>query len=151
MITVNSENYHHVIFNVVCDFFKVTADAMAGKSRNMYLVMYRQIYCGFAYKKNMNSFSKVGELINRKHCDIIHSVKMFNDRNDKFFVNEKNNIEKIIDSLGLNVEIDIFDIDKFYIYKQKIKELKSEIIELQKEIVQLEKINKFNELCKLVS
>lgn len=76
------------IRQVVCDYFKLSIDAISTKSRKMEVVQARQIAMYFSKRLTKNSLSSIGSFIgNRDHATVLHACRKVEDLmdTDKFF------------------------------------------------------------------
>lgn len=76
------------IRQVVCDYFKLSVDAISTKSRKLEVVQARQIAMYFSKRLTKNSLSTIGSYIGqRDHATVLHACKKVEDLidTDKFF------------------------------------------------------------------
>ena len=76
------------IREVVCNYFKLSVDAISTKSRKLEVVQARQIAMYFSKRMTKNSLSAIGSYIGqRDHATVLHACKKVEDLmdTDKFF------------------------------------------------------------------
>ena len=87
------------IINVVCDFFKISADQLAHKTRKQQVVQARQIAMYLSKKYSNTSLAAIGKQCgNKDHATVHHACKTVSDRleTDKQFKALMADIEKKI-------------------------------------------------------
>ena len=87
------------IINIVCDFFKISADQLALKTRKQQVVQARQIAMYLSKKYSNASLAAIGQQCGKKdHATVHHACKTINDRleTDKQFKAMMAEIEKKI-------------------------------------------------------
>ena len=87
------------IINVVCDFFKISADQLAHKTRKQQVVQARQIAMFLSKKYSNSSLAAIGKQCgNKDHATVHHACKTISDRleTDKQFKALMADIEKKI-------------------------------------------------------
>ena len=87
------------IINVVCDYFKISADQLALKTRKQQVVQARQIAMYLAKKYSNTSLAAIGKQCgNKDHATVHHACKTISDRleTDKQFKSMMAEIEKKI-------------------------------------------------------
>ncbi|MFV0471876.1 MAG: chromosomal replication initiator protein DnaA [Paludibacteraceae bacterium] len=89
IVSVTSKtNTMEEIRQVVCDYFKLSIDAISTKSRKMEVVQARQIAMFFSKQLTKNSLSTIGKYIGqRDHATVLHACKKVEDlmETDKYF------------------------------------------------------------------
>ena len=76
------------IRQVVCDYFKLSVEAISTKSRKLEVVQARQVAMYFSKRLTKNSLSAIGNYIGqRDHATVLHACKKVEDliETDKFF------------------------------------------------------------------
>lgn len=87
------------IINIVCDFFKISADQLALKTRKQQVVQARQIAMYLSKKYSNASLAAIGQQCGKKdHATVHHACKTINDRleTDKQFKAMMAEVEKKI-------------------------------------------------------
>ena len=64
------------ILEATCDVNRVGLDVIQSKKKKDEIVVIRQMYCYFARKYTMSNLKTIGELVNRDHATVIHSIKI---------------------------------------------------------------------------
>lgn len=85
------------IRDVVCDYFKLSVDAISTKSRKLEVVQARQIAMYFSKQLTKNSLSTIGDFIGqRDHATVLHACKKVMDLmdSDKHFRRSVEEIEE---------------------------------------------------------
>ena len=99
------------ILKFVSDHLRISTDEMRGKARWRAIVEARQIFCYICRKLLPLSLSQIGNIINKDHATVLHSVKTIEDRisvypDEKIFLdNYASNdcvISKACEKAGLN-------------------------------------------------
>jgi chromosomal replication initiator protein len=67
------------IRKIVCQFYGVTQEQLEGKRGKGILPWARQVFCYMCKKYTRFTQKGIGDLINRDHTTIIHSVRIVND------------------------------------------------------------------------
>ena len=78
-----------LVIESVCVSNGVSLADMVSKTRKSHIKNVRHIACWIAYKSCKVTYSKIGEIINRDHTTIIHSIKFCNssiEMKDKGFI-----------------------------------------------------------------
>ena len=87
------------IREVVCDYFKLSVDAISTKSRKLEVVQARQIAMYLSKQFTKNSLSSIGKAIGeRDHATVLHACKIISDLmdTDKKFRSNVKAIEEIL-------------------------------------------------------
>lgn len=64
-----------IILATVCNQLGLNIEAIKGGSQKSELVTARKLYAKFARQFTPESQKKIGSLINRSHCNVIHYIK----------------------------------------------------------------------------
>jgi chromosomal replication initiation ATPase DnaA len=90
----------------ICKIFNLPWNALTTRSRKYIHVAARQIFCKIIMDNNMLSYTNCGKLINRAHCNVIHSVKTANDRiiYDKMPFYNKLNFRQLYEKVKENIK-----------------------------------------------
>ena len=98
------------ILKFVSDHLRISTDEMRGKARWRAIVEARQIFCYICRKLLPLSLRQIGNVINKDHATVLHSVKAIENR---IFVypNEKTFIDNLM--ITVKEEVDFLDSDIF--------------------------------------
>ena len=68
---------YHVFVNNLTDVYKITLEEFIGRSRKREVVYARQHFFKIMRDNTKMSLEGIGDIINRSHCSVIHSLKEF--------------------------------------------------------------------------
>lgn len=108
-----------LILSKVCEYYQVDIKKVKGISKQGDLVKSRQIYAYITYQITNITLEKIGELINRNHSSMTHSIKKIRGFLDTYpqigleIKEIKNNITKNSCSIVV-CDVDLLSLTKGY-------------------------------------
>lgn len=90
------------IINTVCEFYKIDAEGLKGKSRCRENVNARFVIFYFFRKYTKLTFKEAGLIFNRDHTTVIHGLATLNDimQTEPIVKAEVESLESVISKLG---------------------------------------------------